>query len=53
VYDVTGRSVLSWSIVATRTGALSLDVRHLSAGVYLVRLDADEYTATRKLVIQH
>jgi hypothetical protein len=52
VYDVTGRSVLSRSLVATRTGAVSLDVRSLSAGIYLVRLDADQYTTTSKLVVQ-
>jgi len=41
------------SLVATRTGAISLDLRHLSNGVYVVRLDADDYTTSRKLVVQH
>jgi hypothetical protein len=44
--------VLSRSVVATRTGAVSLDVRSLSAGTYLVRLESDDYTATQKLVVQ-
>jgi len=53
VFDVTGRQMTSRSLVATRTGAVSLDLRHLSNGVYLVRLDTDDYTTSRKLVVQH
>ena len=53
VFDVTGRQMTSRSLVATRTGAISLDLRSLSNGVYLVRLDADDYTTSRKLVVQH
>ena len=53
VYDVTGRSVLSRSVVANRTGAVSLDVRDLAAGTYLVRLEAGDWTGTQKLVVQH
>jgi hypothetical protein len=53
VYDVTGRSVLRQQALAGRTGTLALDVRHLSAGIYLVRLDAAATTVTHKLVIQH
>jgi hypothetical protein len=52
VYDVTGRSVLKRSVLASRSGAVGIDVRSLSAGIYLVRLDADDFTATRKLVVQ-
>jgi hypothetical protein len=52
VFDVTGRSVMERSVLATRTGAVSLDVRSLSAGIYLVRFDTDGYTATQKLVVQ-
>jgi hypothetical protein len=53
VFDVTGREVTSRSLVATRTGAINLDLRSLSNGVYLVQLDADDYTTARKLVVQH
>ncbi len=52
VFDVTGRSVMERSVTATRVGAVSLDVRSLSAGIYLVRFDARDFTATRKLVVQ-
>ncbi len=52
VFDVTGRSVVKRTVTATRTGTVSLDVRNLSAGIYLVRLDTDGYTATQKLVVQ-
>ncbi|MFO7675986.1 MAG: T9SS type A sorting domain-containing protein [bacterium] len=53
VFDVTGRTVLSRSLVASRSGAVSLDLRNLSAGIYLVRVEADGFTGTQKLVIQH
>ena len=53
VYDVTGRARIRQHTHATRTGTLALDVRNLSAGIYLVRLDAGTNTVTTKLVIQH
>jgi hypothetical protein len=52
VFDVTGRSVVKRTVTATLVGAVSLDVRSLSAGIYLVRFDTDGYTATQKLVVQ-
>ena len=52
VFDVTGRSVVKRTVLATLVGAVSLDVRSLSAGIYLVRFDTDGYTATQKLVVQ-
>jgi hypothetical protein len=38
--------------VATRSGAVSLDLRSLSAGIYLVKVEAAGFTGTQKLVIQ-
>ena len=53
VFDVVGRSVLrTWSPGHLVTGSLCLDLRRLSSGVYLVRLDADSYSTTQKLVVQ-
>ncbi len=52
VYDITGRTVLVRSLAAGRSGATSLDLRGLAAGVYLVRLTAGDYTAAQKLVIE-
>ena len=52
VFDVTGRSVVKRDVLASRSGAVSLDARHLAAGIYLVRFDTDDFTATRKLVVQ-
>jgi hypothetical protein len=52
VLDITGREVLRRNLAPARTGALGLDIRHLSAGVYLVRLDAGGYSATGKLVVE-
>ncbi|MEO0079118.1 MAG: kelch repeat-containing protein [candidate division WOR-3 bacterium] len=52
IYDVTGRDVLSSSFVASHSGAATLDLRSLSAGVYLVKLDADGYRTTQKLTVE-
>ncbi len=52
VFDVAGRSVQRQTLVATRTGATSIDMRKLANGVYLVRLDADGFTQSQKLVVQ-
>jgi len=52
VYDATGSAVVTKSILAGRSGSTSLDLRNLSAGVYLVKLSTEGYTATHKLVVQ-
>jgi len=53
VFDVAGRSVFSTrSLGHTVARSLSLDLRKLASGVYLVRLDADNFTQTQKLVVQ-
>jgi hypothetical protein len=52
VCDVTGRTVAYKNLAATGTGATTLDLRNLPAGLYLVQLTAREYTATRKLIVQ-
>jgi uncharacterized repeat protein (TIGR01451 family) len=51
LYDVAGRCVGVWKPLL-RNGAADLDVRRLAAGVYLVRVEADGFTATQKLVVQ-
>jgi hypothetical protein len=51
LYDASGRLVFNSSLV-TRNSSLSLDLRSLSTGIYLVRLSADGFTATQKLVLQ-
>ncbi|MFO7650105.1 MAG: T9SS type A sorting domain-containing protein, partial [bacterium] len=53
VFDVTGRAVVSQSLVAGRSGTASLDLRSLSAGIYLVKLESEGYSSTHKLVVQH
>ncbi|HDR00311.1 MAG TPA: T9SS type A sorting domain-containing protein, partial [candidate division WOR-3 bacterium] len=53
VYDVAGRSVFSTRTPGhLATGSLSLDMRSLSAGIYLVQVEAGDYSATQKLVVQ-
>jgi hypothetical protein len=53
VYDATGRGVLSQTIAAKRAGTAALDLRELKAGVYMVKVKADGFTSTQKLVVQH
>jgi hypothetical protein len=54
LFDATGR--LARSLYSANcgplNGALTLDARTLPAGVYLLRLETDDGTATRKLVLQ-
>jgi hypothetical protein len=52
IADASGRSVLRRRLAATEA-AQPLDLRHLPTGVYLVRLEAEGFAATQKLVIQH
>jgi len=48
--DVTGRQVhLSYGL---RTSPLRLDLRAIPEGVYLLRLESADSSATRKLVIE-
>jgi hypothetical protein len=53
VFDVTGRTVLSRTMAAGRVGAEALDLRELKAGVYMVKVKADGFSTTQKLVVQH
>lgn len=50
MYDVFGRQV--YSSFGLRASSFRLDLRSLPAGVYLLRLDSDLGSATRKLVIE-
>jgi len=52
VYDVTGRTALTRTLAAGRTGTASLDLRKLDAGVYILKVTTDCFTATQKLVVQ-
>jgi hypothetical protein len=51
LYDASGRSVALWK-PALHDGAAQLDLRHLAAGVYLVRVEVAGLSATQKLVIE-
>ena len=50
LYDVTGKQVCS--SLGLRTSSFRLDLRSLPSGVYLLRLESDCGSATRKLVIE-
>jgi hypothetical protein len=52
VYSVMGRPILSRTVGRSSPRTLSLDLRGLSAGVYLVKLSADGYTTSQKLVVE-
>jgi hypothetical protein len=51
LYNASGRSVAVWKPLL-QNGAADLDVRHLAAGVYLVRIETDGCSVTQKLVIE-
>ena len=51
LYDAAGRCVGVWKPIL-RNGSTDLDLRHLAAGVYVVRIVADGFTAAQKLVVQ-
>jgi len=52
VFDVAGRSVFRQSAIGNRSSTMSLDLRGLSNGIYLVRVDAAGSCRSRKLVVQ-
>ena len=54
LYDATGRMIRSlYEGAADEAGDVGLNTRALPAGIYLVRLDAEAGSVTRKLVLQH
>jgi hypothetical protein len=52
LFDIRGRAVLKRNMGAAATGESSLDLRSLSPGVYIVRLDDGRSAVTQKLVVQ-
>jgi hypothetical protein len=50
IYDATGR--LAHSTPGLRASPFRLDLRSLPAGVYMLKLEYDGRTATRKLIIE-
>ena len=52
VYNIAGQAVLSQALVLGASGSLSLDLRQLAGGVYLVKLQTQDFTVTQKLVVQ-
>jgi hypothetical protein len=52
VYNVAGQTVMAQTLVAGRSGSVDLDLRHLSNGVYLVKLSSEGFASSQKLVVQ-
>ena len=52
VYDVTGRPALPAALITGRNGTAQLDLRSLSAGVYLLKVEGTSFTTVRKLVLE-
>jgi hypothetical protein len=52
VFDVSGRQVLSRALPSNRAGTTRLDLGGLATGSYLVRLESNGTSSTRKLVVQ-
>ena len=51
-FDISGRPVATREFTGAGVGNLPLDLRSLSAGVYLVRLEAGRQSVVQKLVVQ-
>ncbi len=51
IYDATGRLVRQ-SAICNLQSEMPLDLRSMPTGVYLVRVEADSFTATQKLVVE-
>jgi len=51
-FDISGRPAATRRFAADRAGELPMDLRLLSGGVYLVRLDDGSRTVSQKLVVQ-
>jgi len=52
VYNVAGQTVMAQTLVAGRSGAVNLDLRHLANGVYLVKLASEGFVNSQKLIVQ-
>jgi hypothetical protein len=52
VYNVTGQTVMTQTLVAGRSGVVNVDLRHLSNGVYVVRFASEGFECSQKLVVQ-
>jgi hypothetical protein len=52
VYNVAGQRIVTKTLVLDRSGSVSLDLKQLAGGVYLVELASEGYTNSQKLVVQ-
>jgi hypothetical protein len=52
IYDALGRLALTVPLGQLTAGARPVDLRSLSAGIYLAKLSSGTYTATQKLIIE-
>jgi len=50
IYDATGRCVQSTTCILK--SGMPLDLRSMAAGVYLVKIEAGDHTATQRLVVE-
>ncbi len=52
LYDATGRLIVQMPVQLGRGTTAALDLRGLAAGVYLLRIESDELSAFRKLMVR-
>jgi hypothetical protein len=52
VFDIKGRKVATPAAGEYDTGEYEVDIRGLDSGIYLYRLDAGEYSETKKMVVR-
>jgi hypothetical protein len=52
LYDIAGRAVLTRAL-NSREKQITLDLRHLNAGIYVLRLNAGTFACSQKMILQH
>jgi len=52
VYNVAGQTVMAQTLPARQSGSADLDLRRLNNGVYLVKLQSQDFAVIQKLVVQ-
>jgi len=52
IYNVAGQWIAAQTFVTGRSGVLSLDLRHLSNGVYLLEFSSGGFAVAQKLIVE-
>ena len=50
IFDINGRSIFTKDV--TLTGTVNIDLDNLQAGLYILRVEGDNFTESRKIIIE-